>query len=419
MIQLEFVRSVEDIRTSIGNFVSNNAGNPDVTKGLIAGTFWVYDPAMESFGPSKFVGFRNMNFHHYEIARSGGSEGARFDGHATRMAIERVLSRSYLPDTKLAEALKFWAASAVPDQANILAGVDTSKWQFISLPTGHQAQQWTEEEIGYTVAAYMDMLQKELAGEPFSKTEYRNSLLKQLKNSRNAAAIEFKHANISAILHGMGRPYIDGYKPRGNYQSALKKAIEEYLVTKSDMAQALEGALDSPVDTPPDGARVRIADIEEEPPVGTPGIGRIHNARRMPNKTDWAAVDAINRKLGVQGEKFAFDIEVAHLREIGRDDLAERVEWVARIQGDGLGYDIRSYDDLGREKFIEVKTTRGPKSMPFLFTANELDCANELRGQYWIYRLFRFGSGTRLYRTSGSIGDHFIVRPKVFVAVAK
>jgi hypothetical protein len=27
----------------------------------------------------------------------------------------------------------------------------------------------------------------------------------------------------------MGLPYVEGYKPRGNYQAALKRAIEEHL----------------------------------------------------------------------------------------------------------------------------------------------------------------------------------------------
>ena len=32
---------------------------------------------------------------------------------------------------------------------------------------------------------------------------------------------------------------------------------------------------------------------------------------------------------------------------------------VAKVEGDGAGYDIKSYTSDGEQKFIEVKTTRG------------------------------------------------------------
>ena len=38
---------------------------------------------------------------------------------------------------------------------------------------------------------------------------------------RTDPSIEFKHSNISAVLVERGQPYIDGYKPRGNYQRML------------------------------------------------------------------------------------------------------------------------------------------------------------------------------------------------------
>ncbi|MBK8614733.1 MAG: hypothetical protein IPN85_15005 [Flavobacteriales bacterium] len=34
---------------------------------------------------------------------------------------------------------------------------------------------------------------------------------------------------------------------------------------------------------------------------------------------------------------------MARLAAAGRADLAKEVEWVAKTQGDGLGYDIRSF----------------------------------------------------------------------------
>lgn len=52
--------------------------------------------------------------------------------------------------------------------------------------------------------------------------------------------------------------------------------------------------------------------------------------------------------------------------------LAEKVLHTAKIGGDGAGFDIRSFFPDGRLKFIEVKTTTGPKDTDFLISANEV-----------------------------------------------
>ena len=40
------------------------------------------------------------------------------------------------------------------------------------------------------------------------------------------------------------------------------------------------------------------------------------------------------------------------------ENLAARVEWTAQEKGDGLGYDIQSFDDVGKEIFIEEDNSR-------------------------------------------------------------
>jgi hypothetical protein len=59
------------------------------------------------------------------------------------------------------------------------------------------------------------------------------------------------------------------------------------------------------------------------------------------------------------------DYERGWLREHGRGDLADRVRWTAREDGDGLGYDVLSYDTNGHERHIEVKTTALGAEAPF------------------------------------------------------
>jgi hypothetical protein len=49
----------------------------------------------------------------------------------------------------------------------------------------------------------------------------------------------------------------------------------------------------------------------------------------------------------------------------GLDSLAAKVEHVSRTRGDGLGFDVLSFDEQGKERYIEVKTTAFAKETPF------------------------------------------------------
>ena len=74
--------------------------------------------------------------------------------------------------------------------------------------------------------------------------------------------------------------------------------------------------------------------------------------------------------------------EKARLRTIGRIDLLDSVEQVSETLGPNAGYDIRSFEQDGKERFIEVKTTKYGKLTPFFVTANELLFSERNREQY-------------------------------------
>jgi hypothetical protein len=99
---------------------------------------------------------------------------------------------------------------------------------------------WTEEEVGLIVADYFTMLEKELLGKPFSKTEHRRGLAPKL-DGRSDGSIEFKHANISAVLTSLGLPYVEGYKPRSNYQTLLAQEVEAFLDKNPTFLEQLAG----------------------------------------------------------------------------------------------------------------------------------------------------------------------------------
>ena len=71
---------------------------------------------------------------------------------------------------------------------------------------------WSRQEVEATVRDYFDMLASELRGEPFNKAAHNRALRARL-DDRTGGAVERKHQNISAVLIGLGFPYINGYKP--------------------------------------------------------------------------------------------------------------------------------------------------------------------------------------------------------------
>ena len=110
-------------------------------------------------------------------------------------------------------------------------------------------------------------------------------------------------------------------------------------------------------------------------------------------------------------------LEVEHRRlwTAGARQLAERIEHVAATKGDGLGYDILSFDADGRERFIEVKTTAFGKMTPFFASAKEVVISETLTG-FQLYRVFKFREAPRIFALAGSLRQSFILEPSQFRA---
>jgi hypothetical protein len=199
--------------------------------------------------------------------------------------------------------------------------------------------------------------------------------------------------------------YIAGYKPRANYQGLLAEAVERFLVLNPTY---LDHLADAPKLSPAQAPRTPERDLDdvfEDPPDEMPmpmpgkpwltGLGR---------RVDFAARDAADRRLGKLGNEFVVELERARLRGEGRDDLARTVDWVAESVGDGLGYDVRSFDGgSGEERLVEVKTTGLGKAFPFYVTATEVRCAEDVPGQFHLYRVFDFAAEPRPYVLPGSL----------------
>ncbi len=127
--ELRAVSTATEIRENIRRFNRDLRAHEDRATTIARQTsYWVFDERDGTFGPSKFAGYRNMNFARYEAALSGASSGARFDGAFTRAAIESVLS-AYGVDDALSNALREWCESRLGP--GVFDGIDATKWRFV------------------------------------------------------------------------------------------------------------------------------------------------------------------------------------------------------------------------------------------------------------------------------------------------
>jgi Domain of unknown function (DUF3883) len=246
---------------------------------------------------------------------------------------------------------------------------------------------WSREEVEATVADYLHMLTMELAGQHYNKATHRHQLIRLL-NNRSGGAIEFKHQNISAVLIELGCPYISGYKPRGNYQELLYEIVSDRLKDNSLLDQAALAAVQMPAapHLPDDFSKVAVS-----PPTLHHSAHQPSNLRfRTAIRRDYIDREARNSVLGLAGEEFVVHYERWSLVSKGHERLADRVEHVAKTQGDGLGYDVLSFDVTGKDKLIEVKTTSFGKETPFFITRNEVDLSRTEADHFHLYRLFDF-----------------------------
>jgi hypothetical protein len=273
---------------------------------------------------------------------------------------------------------------------------------------------WSGAEVACTVESYLAMLKKELAGEPYNKAE-ENRKLREHLSGRSQAAVEFKHQNISAVLIELGWIPIGGYKPASNYQGILRDVVGEALTHDSGIEKATERAL-ARIDLRPI-ATGGVPDIVSAPHVQlsvSEWVPRDKGIRR-----DYLQREGQNRKLGHAGELAVVAFEQRRLIGLGKGHLAAKVEHVSESQGDGLGFDVLSYDENGAKRMIEVKTTRYRSEIPFFVSSNEIAASKYLRDSFHIYRLFQFEKKPGMYTLRGPVGDSCELRATEYLAAPR
>jgi len=234
-------------------------------------------------------------------------------------------------------------------------------------------------------------------------------------NGRSPGAIEFKHQNISAVLIELGFPYIDGYKPRSNYQEMLATEVLAQLAANTEIERITETVVEAPA--PASRLSPLTTDVFIDAPLrDVPrGIYQRRATASPPRRINYLERESRNRSLGAAGELFALEAEHRRLWDAGARQLAERIEHVAVTMGDGLGYDIVSFETDGRERFIEVKTTSFGSMTPFFASANEVSTSDTLTN-FQLYRVFKFREAPRIFTLAGSLRESCILDPVQFRA---
>lgn len=273
---------------------------------------------------------------------------------------------------------------------------------------------WTPHEVAATVAAYLRMLTLELSGQAYSKSEHRRVLQAQVPN-RSAGAIEFKHCNISAVMMELGFPHISGYKQRRNFQrQALFEEVIRQLAAWPQLEDAARKAVELPATAPLVG---RFEAVRVEPPALAHRVQE--RQAYYPSalvQRDYLMREARNQSLGLAGEEFVVDYERWRLIQRGCEHLAARIEHTSKVRGDGAGYDVLSFEEDGRERFIEVKTTAYAKETPFFVSDRELRFANSHELAFCLYRVFEFRRTPRMFALRGQLEGQCRLDPTTYMA---
>jgi hypothetical protein len=179
---------------------------------------------------------------------------------------------------------------------------------------------------------------------------------------------------------------LDQIEQEPDLEALILQAVERTAVVPD--LNSLNG-----IRVPPPRASRRVSENPRQP----------FRATRRAVKCDYLLLESRNRSLGLAGERFIAEFEARRLHAAGQKSLADRVEHVAALRGDGLGYDVLSFELSGQERFIEVKTTDFGAATPFYVTRNEVAFSKEHVDQFYLARIHEFRSAPKFFELKGAI----------------
>ena len=189
--------------------------------------------------------------------------------------------------------------------------------------------------------------------------------------ARSSAAIEYKFNNVSAVLDEMGAVWIPGYKPLRNVQERLRLLVQEQFEADGDLRSCMLKAVADAMSRPPPSV----------PRWSPPAVAWPERSATRVGVTDinFAAIESSNRALGRAGEVTVVDAERTRLSAAGREISPPKCgtcqSWKAMAWATTSNHSVGSIDE---PVYIEVKTTRYGKEVPFYISQNEVEASSDL-----------------------------------------
>ncbi len=260
---------------------------------------------------------------------------------------------------------------------------------------------WTAAEREGAVTLYLRMLTMHIRGEVPSQRELFEAFAAKFP-ARNVNSIKNKIYNVSACFTALDLPYLENLTPRFNFQRELLDDVQAAAARSAEL-------LDELARQPSKRIGAVAADLPRDalvdPPKLTADAERfMGKARIQRGPIDYIGREQANAALGLAGEEWVLAYERRRLADAGRPDLAKEVRHVSVLEGDGAGFDVRSFDPrTDRERLIEVKTTRSGILTPFYLTRNEFEVSRQRQDCFSLYRVHCFGHRTRVYWLDGAL----------------
>jgi hypothetical protein len=269
---------------------------------------------------------------------------------------------------------------------------------------------WSDQENDLIVADYFAMLADDISRRAYSKAEHNRRMQEGIARSRKS--IEFKLQNVSAVLKALGEEWNPGFRPAFHFQASLVDAVLRWFALNPSWLERTSITRQTSGFEEPSTVWVAPPPTLSNEPPPSELEQTIHIARKF----DVAGRDERNRALGRAGEERVLEHEHAVLISASRHDLARKIRWAAKEEGDGLGYDIASFTPDGQSRLIEVKTTNGWERTPFEITRNELAVAERKRNEWCLFRLWNFAREPRAFELYPPLDAHVTLTALTFQA---
>jgi hypothetical protein len=131
-----------------------------------------------------------------------------------------------------------------------------------------------------------------------------------------------------------------------------------------------------------------LEELFPNPGTGEPKDKNTLRETKVSVKPDYQKLNEHKANIGEMGELFVIEREKEKLIQKDLKSLSEQIQHVSKTD-DSKGYDIISFFEAGKPKFIEVKTTTENFTAPFYLTEKELYSMKKM-DNYFIYRVYNF-----------------------------